>query len=132
MVEQLGWELKRSGLFRKHAYVDLASEMDVTKALTLTGETVLDKPMKVEKAKIKSAEKAKISAEDKKGVAADSARAKNVWQLLIHALYFTAIKDSRCLYLKNVPYSTTKEDLMRIFKAVDVRFPGGTKGPTKG
>lgn len=54
--------------------MDLASEMDVTKALTLTGETVLDKPMKVEKAKIKSAEKVKISAEDKKGIAADCAR----------------------------------------------------------
>ena len=53
--------------FRKHAYVDLASEIDVTKALTLHGEMVLDKPIKVEKAKIKRAEKVKISAEDRKG-----------------------------------------------------------------
>lgn len=50
-----------------------------------------------------------------------------------HALFlFIAIKDSKCLYLKNVPYTTTKEDLLRIFKAVDVRFPGGTEGPKKG
>lgn len=64
-------ELKCYVLFRKHAYVDLASEMDVTNALMLNGEMVLDKPIKVEKAKIKSAEKVKISAEDKKGNAHD-------------------------------------------------------------
>lgn len=64
-------ELKCYVLFRKHAYVDLASEMDVTKALTLNGEMVLEKAIKVEKAKIKSAEKVKISAEDKKGKACD-------------------------------------------------------------
>lgn len=64
-------ELKCCVLFRKHAYVDLASEMDVTNALTLNGETVLDKPIKVEKAKIKSTEKVKISAQDKKGKARD-------------------------------------------------------------
>lgn len=64
-------ELKCYVLFRKHGYVDLASEMDVTKALTLNGEMVLDKPIKVEKAKIKSAKKLKISAEDKKGKAFD-------------------------------------------------------------
>lgn len=68
-------------LFRKHAYIDLASEMDVTKALTLNGEMVLDKPIKVEKAKIKSAEKVKISAEDKKGKACARCITymKNLW-----------------------------------------------------
>lgn len=66
--------LKGYVLFRKHAHLDLASEMDVTKALTLNGETVLDSPIKVEKAKIKSAEKVKISAEDKKGMACDCDR----------------------------------------------------------
>ncbi len=55
--------------FRKHAYVDLASKMDLTKALTLNGETILDKPIRIEKAKIKSEDKVKrkVSAEDKKG-----------------------------------------------------------------
>lgn len=54
---------------RKHAHVDLASEMDLTKALTLNGEMVLDKPMKIDKAKVKSEDKLKVkaSAEDKKG-----------------------------------------------------------------
>lgn len=61
-------ELKAYVLCRKHAHVDLVSEMDVTKALRLNGEVVLDKPIKVEKAKIKIAEKVKLSAEDKKGI----------------------------------------------------------------
>uniref|UniRef100_A0A3B5KLZ7 RRM domain-containing protein n=1 Tax=Takifugu rubripes TaxID=31033 RepID=A0A3B5KLZ7_TAKRU len=78
---------------KKHAHVDLVSEMDMTKALKLNGEMMLDKPIKVEKAKIKSAEKATLS---------------------------------------NIPYDTTKEDLLKLFKAVDVRFPGGTDGPKKG
>lgn len=43
--------------------------MDLTKALTLNGEMVLDKPIKVEKAKIKHEDEVKVkaSAEDKKG-----------------------------------------------------------------
>ncbi|KAM9350078.1 nucleolin-like [Symphorus nematophorus] len=97
---------------RKHAHVDLASEMDLTKALTLNGEMVLDKPMRIGKAKIRSEDKVKVklSAEEKK-----------------------AAKDARCLFLKNVPYNATKQDIMKIFhKAVTVRFPGGTEGPNKG
>nr|XP_046263352.1 nucleolin-like isoform X2 [Scatophagus argus] len=96
---------------KKHAYLDLASEMDLTKALTLHGEMVLDKPMKIERAKIKNADKvkAKVPAEDKKAT------------------------DARCLFLKNVPYNATKQDILKIFhKAVDVRFPGGTESPNKG
>ena len=43
--------------------------MDLTKALTLNGEMVLDKPMKIDKAKVKDAEKVKVkvSPADKKG-----------------------------------------------------------------
>ncbi|XP_070775211.1 nucleolin-like [Enoplosus armatus] len=96
---------------KKHAHVDLASEMDLTKALTLNGEMVLDKPMKIAKAKVKSEDKVKVKtpAEDKKA------------------------KDGRCLFLKNVPYNTTKKDILKVFrKAVAVRFPGGTEGPNKG
>uniref|UniRef100_A0A3B4AHX9 RRM domain-containing protein n=1 Tax=Periophthalmus magnuspinnatus TaxID=409849 RepID=A0A3B4AHX9_9GOBI len=40
---------------KKHAFVDLASEMDLNKALTLNGEKLLDQPMKVAKAKVKEA-----------------------------------------------------------------------------
>ncbi|XP_073346676.1 nucleolin-like [Pagrus major] len=99
---------------RKHAHVDLASEMDLTKALTLNGVMVLDKPMKIDKAKIKDEEKekakVKVSPADKK-----------------------ASRDAKCLFLKNVPYDATRKDIMKIFrKAVNVRFPGGAEGPTKG
>ncbi|XP_031710487.1 nucleolin-like [Anarrhichthys ocellatus] len=97
---------------KKHAHVDLASEMDLTKGLALNGEMMHDKPMKIAKAKVKSEEmvQKKAPAKNKK-----------------------ATKDEKCLFLKNIPYNTTKEDLLKIFqKAVDVRFPGGTDGPKKG
>ncbi|XP_054452258.1 nucleolin-like [Anoplopoma fimbria] len=95
---------------KKHAFVDLASEMDLTKGLTLNGEMMHDKPMKIAKAKVKSQEKVQTPAKDKK-----------------------AAKDDRCLFLKNVPYDATKKDILKIFQnAVNVRFPDGTEGPTKG
>lgn len=55
--------------YRKHAYVDLASEMDLTKALKLNGEMILDKPMKIAKARVKSEDKVKVKdlALEKKG-----------------------------------------------------------------
>ncbi|XP_061587184.1 nucleolin-like isoform X2 [Cololabis saira] len=96
---------------RKYAFVDMASQMDVTKALTLDGETVLEKPMKIAKANAKKEEKVKVKASP---------------------LDKTA-KDARCLFLKNVPYNATKEDILEVFgKAVAVRFPGGAKGPSQG
>lgn len=61
------------GCCRKHAHVDLASQMDLTKVLTLNGEKVLEKPLRIEKAKVKNKEKVKVkaSAEDRKGNAAN-------------------------------------------------------------
>lgn len=51
----------------------------------------------------------------------------------LKTVVFLAMKDARCLFLKNLPFNATKEDIMKIFKkAVDVRFPGGSAGPTKG
>ncbi|XP_027140874.1 nucleolin isoform X3 [Larimichthys crocea] len=99
---------------KKHAYIDLASEMDLTKGLTLNGEMLLDKPMRIAKAKIKSEEnvkvKVKASAEEKR-----------------------AVRDARCLFLKNVPLNATKQDIMKIFrKAADVRFPGGSETANRG
>lgn len=43
--------------------------MDLTKALKLNGEMMLDKPMKIAKAKVKSEDKVKVKvpAVDKKG-----------------------------------------------------------------
>lgn len=54
---------------RKHAFVDMASDMDLNKALALNGEEILDKPMKMAKAKVKSNDKKKVKAPpvDKKG-----------------------------------------------------------------
>lgn len=66
IAAQMCSELTAYVLCRKHAHVDLVSEMDMTKALKLNGEMMLDKPLKVEKAKC--AEKAKLSAEEKKGI----------------------------------------------------------------
>ncbi|XP_067330751.1 nucleolin-like [Channa argus] len=90
---------------------DLASELDLTKALMLNGEMILDKPMRMAKAKVKIEDKVKMKAPlvDKK------------------------VKDARCLFLRNIPYNTTKKQILKIFhKAIAVRFPGGTKSPSKG
>ncbi|XP_012716429.2 nucleolin isoform X2 [Fundulus heteroclitus] len=96
---------------RKHAFVDMASDMDLTKALGLNGEEILNKPIKVAKAKVKSNNEGKVKASplDKK------------------------VKDGRCLFLKNVPYNATEEDIRKVFRrAISVRFPGGAKSPTQG
>ncbi|KAM6918283.1 nucleolin-like [Xenentodon cancila] len=96
---------------RKYAFVDFASELDSTKALTLDGENILDKPMKIAKAKVKYEQKVKVKAPQ---------------------LDKTA-KDARCLFLKNVPYNATKDDILKVFgKAIAVRFPGRAKGPSQG
>ncbi|KAM9844377.1 nucleolin-like isoform 2-T2 [Aulostomus maculatus] len=102
---------------RKYAFVDLMSEMDLTKALTLDGEMILDKPMKIAKAKVKSADKVKSAEKVKVKASPPDKKAK----------------DSRCLFLKNLPYDATKTDILKIFgKAIDIRFPGGAEGPDKG
>lgn len=74
-------ELTACVLCRKHAHVDLVSEMDMTKALKLNGEMMLDKPIKVEKAKIKSAEKGKLSAEEKKGIDVTVGFITHAWEI---------------------------------------------------
>ncbi|XP_042354463.1 nucleolin-like isoform X3 [Plectropomus leopardus] len=95
---------------KKFAYADMASEMDMTKALTFNGEVLHDKPMKIARAKVISKDKAQPTAEERKEA-----------------------KDGRCLFLKNIPYAATKNDIVRVFrKAIDVRFLGGTQGPERG
>ncbi|XP_047223855.1 nucleolin-like isoform X2 [Girardinichthys multiradiatus] len=101
----------RLGRSKTHAFVDMASDIDLTKALALNGEEILDKPMKMAKAKVKSNDQGKVKAPPV---------AKKV-------------KDNRCLFLKNVPYDATQEDIRKVFqRAIAVRFPGGAKGPTQG
>ncbi|KAK7945353.1 hypothetical protein WMY93_001081 [Mugilogobius chulae] len=95
---------------KKHAFVDLASEMDLNKALTLNGETLLDKPMKVSKAKVKEVDEVKVKNPKVK-------QAKN----------------ERTLFVQNIPLSATREDVLKVFpKATAVRFLGGTESPSKG
>ncbi|XP_041848735.1 nucleolin-like isoform X2 [Melanotaenia boesemani] len=110
MKQSLLFQDVRLDRTRKHAFVDLASEIDLTKALTLDGKELLNKPMKISKAKVKCVDEGKKKTPlDKK------------------------VRDGRCLFLKNLPYDATKADILKIFhKAIAVRFPGGTKGPSKG
>lgn len=96
---------------KKHAFVDMASEMDLTKALSLNGETLLDKPMKIFRAKVKTDDEPKVKTPEDRRKA----------------------KDERSLFVKNIPYSATREDLLKVFsKATRVRFLGGTDSPSKG
>ncbi|XP_008431553.1 nucleolin-like isoform X2 [Poecilia reticulata] len=111
MTQSLLFHDIRLGHSKRHAFVDMASDMDLKKALALNGEEILDKPMKMAKAKVKSNNQGKSKAPpvDKK------------------------VKDKRCLFLKNVPYDATEEDIRKVFhKAISVRFPGGAKSPTQG
>ncbi|KAM3604992.1 uncharacterized protein V6R79_019118 [Siganus canaliculatus] len=97
---------------KKCAHMDLASQFDMTKALTFNGEMIFDKPMKINRVNTKNEKKVKtkVSTEDNK-----------------------VAQDDKCLFLKNVPFKATKQDIMKIFrKAVDVRFPGGAESPTQG
>ncbi|XP_057712973.1 nucleolin-like isoform X2 [Corythoichthys intestinalis] len=96
---------------RTHAFIDLASEMDVTKALSLDGESILGQPVTIAKPKVKPADDVKKKAPkmDKKA------------------------KDARCLFLKNLPYDATRRDIREIFtKAIRIRFPDGAQRPDKG
>ncbi|XP_027875431.1 nucleolin-like isoform X2 [Xiphophorus couchianus] len=111
MAQSLLFQDIRLGHSKRHAFVDMASDMDLKKALALNGEEILDKPMQMAKAKVKSNDqgKSKTPPVDKK------------------------VKDKRCLFLKNVPYDATEEDIRKVFhKAISVRFAGGAKSPTHG
>ncbi|XP_067109026.1 nucleolin-like isoform X2 [Osmerus mordax] len=84
---------------RKFAYIDFPTEEDLSEALKLNGEKILDKPMRIDKAKVK--------------------------EIIAKA------KHARTLFVKDIPFSATKEDLKIVFdEAVDIRFLGG--GPNKG
>ncbi|XP_049888733.1 nucleolin-like isoform X3 [Epinephelus moara] len=95
---------------RKFAYVDLASEMDLTKVLKCNGEMLDGKPMEIARARVVTKEIVKASVEDQKEA-----------------------KDGKCLFVKNIPYLATKDDILNIFrKAINVRFLGGSERPEKG
>lgn len=93
----------------KYAYVNMASQTDFTKVLTLNGEQFLDRPMRIAKATGRIKEAAPISVDNKKA------------------------KDARCLFVKNIPIRSTKKDLQKIFEqAINIRFPGGSYNPNQG
>uniref|UniRef100_A0A8C6URG0 RRM domain-containing protein n=1 Tax=Neogobius melanostomus TaxID=47308 RepID=A0A8C6URG0_9GOBI len=97
---------------KKHAFVDLASQMDLTKALALNGQKLLDKPLKIAKAKAKEADAAKKTKDPQ-----EVQKSKNL----------------RCVHVENLPSSATREDVLKVFpKATAVRFLGGTDSPGKG
>ncbi|XP_059915243.1 nucleolin-like [Gadus macrocephalus] len=99
---------------RTFAYVDLATEIDMAKALTLNGKKVLDLPLRISKAKVK------VKEDKKRKRAKPTAEQK-------------ADKFAKWLSVTNLPHNATKAEVMGIFKtAVDVTFPGGTSGPTRG
>ncbi|XP_071231915.1 nucleolin-like isoform X1 [Salvelinus alpinus] len=95
---------------KKFAYVNFYTEENLTKALELNGEKILDRKMRLDKAKVKDP-----TVHDKKGT----------------SLILT--KDARTLFVKNIPFAATKEDLKKVFDtAVEIRFPGGIGAPSKG
>ncbi|KAJ8011280.1 hypothetical protein DPEC_G00056510 [Dallia pectoralis] len=85
------------------AYVDFNSEEDLVKALERNGEQILDRKIRLDRAKVK------YRAQNKKA------------------------NDARTLFLKNIPFAATKEDIKKVFDtAVKIRFSGGVGSPSKG
>uniref|UniRef100_A0A8C5LRG2 Nucleolin n=1 Tax=Leptobrachium leishanense TaxID=445787 RepID=A0A8C5LRG2_9ANUR len=96
----------RIGSSKKFGYVEFASEEDVEKALQFNGKKVFGFDMKLDKAMAFDKNK---SAEVKKE------------------------RDSRTLFVKNLPYSTSSEGLQEVFEnAKEVRLPTGKDGSSKG
>uniref|UniRef100_A0A3Q2WG61 Nucleolin n=1 Tax=Haplochromis burtoni TaxID=8153 RepID=A0A3Q2WG61_HAPBU len=94
----------RLGGNKKFGYVDFASEEDLQKGLELNGKKVMGQEVKLEKARSKEG-----SQDSKKE------------------------KDARTLFVKNLPFSATADDLKEIFKdAVEIRVPPGQNTSNKG
>ncbi|KAL7397652.1 hypothetical protein ABVT39_025752 [Epinephelus coioides] len=94
----------RLGGSKRFGYVDFASEEDMQKALELNGKKVMGQELKLDKARSKDS-----SQEGKKE------------------------RDARTLFVKNLPFSATADDLKEIFEdAVDVRVPLGQNGSNRG
>ncbi|XP_074524644.1 nucleolin [Halichoeres trimaculatus] len=94
----------RLGGSKKFGYVDFASEEDLQKALELNGKKIMGQEVKLDKARSKDS-----SQENKKE------------------------RDARTLFVKNLPFSATADDLREVFEdAVDVRLPQGQNGSNRG
>ncbi|KAG7217532.1 hypothetical protein INR49_021459 [Caranx melampygus] len=94
----------RLGGSKKFGYVDFSSEEDLQKALELNGKKFMGQELKLDKARSKDS-----SQEGKKE------------------------RDTRTLFVKNLPFSATVDDLREVFEdAVDVRLPPGQNGSNRG
>ncbi|CAG5864192.1 unnamed protein product [Menidia menidia] len=94
----------RLGGSKKFGYVDFASEEDMNKAMELNGKKVMGQELKLDKARSKE------SSQDGKKE-----------------------RDTRTLFVKNLPFSATVDDLRELFEdAVDVRLPQGQNGSNRG
>uniref|UniRef100_A0A8C9RBV8 Nucleolin n=1 Tax=Scleropages formosus TaxID=113540 RepID=A0A8C9RBV8_SCLFO len=94
----------RLGMSKKFGYVDFASEEDLQKALELNGKKFMGQELKLDKARSKE-----TSLEGKKE------------------------RDARTLFVKNLSFSATQDDLKEVFpEAVDIRIPVGNNGSSRG
>ncbi|XP_074403385.1 nucleolin [Zonotrichia albicollis] len=94
----------RIGASKRFGYVDFSSAEDLDKALQLNGKKLMGLEVKLEKAKSREAIK-----EDKK------------------------VRDARTLFLKNLPYRITEEDIREVFEnAAEVRIVMNKDGTSKG
>uniref|UniRef100_A0A3Q3K0A1 Nucleolin n=1 Tax=Monopterus albus TaxID=43700 RepID=A0A3Q3K0A1_MONAL len=90
----------RLGASKKFGYVEFASEKDMQKAMELNGKKIMGQEVKLDKARSKE-----NSQEGKKE------------------------RDARTLFVKNLPFSATVDDLKEVFEdAVEVRLPPGQNG----
>ncbi|XP_031430982.1 nucleolin isoform X2 [Clupea harengus] len=94
----------RLGGSKKFGYVDFATEEELQKAMELNGKKLLGMEVKLDRAKSKE-----NSQGDKKE------------------------RDSRTLFVKNLSYGCSQEDLKEVFdQAVDIRIPKGQNGQNRG
>uniref|UniRef100_A0A8D3DB79 Nucleolin n=1 Tax=Scophthalmus maximus TaxID=52904 RepID=A0A8D3DB79_SCOMX len=94
----------RLGGSKKFGYVEFESEEDMQKAMELNGKKLMGQELKLDRARSKD-----TSQEGKKE------------------------RDARTLFIKNLPFSATPDDLKEIFEdAVDVRLPQGQNGSNRG
>ncbi|KAM4041235.1 nucleolin [Anomaloglossus baeobatrachus] len=97
----------RVGAKRRFAYVDFSTAEEVERAIKLSGETVLGFEIKIQLPN--NPDEKNNNAENRKE------------------------RDSRTLFVKNLPYSTGAEQLQKIFEnAKDIRLPVGKDGSSKG
>ncbi|XP_034164698.2 nucleolin [Pangasianodon hypophthalmus] len=94
----------RLGGSKKFGYVDFGTEEELQQALGLNGKKFMGQPIKLDRARSKE----------------DSQESKKE-------------RDARTLFVKNLPYSITSDELKEIFdQALDIRIPVGHNGTSRG